>query len=79
MAGESAGKRTVGGEVDHVGEHEEAVDEVEVGGGASCRTLGIVLGGMEEREVSDSGLLGGRKDVVGVGDVLVHGGVRKEG
>ena len=65
--------------MDHVGEHEEAVDEVEVGGGASCRTLGIVLGSVEKREVGDSGLLCGRKDVVGVGDVLVHGGVGKEG
>ena len=79
MAGESAGKRTVGGEVDHVGEHEEAVDEVEVGGGASCRTLGIVSGSVEKREVGDSGLLSGRKDVVGVGNVFVHGGVGKEG
>ena len=54
MAGDRAGKRTVGGEVDLVGEHEEAVDEVEVGGEASCRTLGIVLGSVEERKVGDS-------------------------
>ena len=42
MTGEGASERAVGGEVDHVGEHEEAVDEVEVGGGASCRALGVV-------------------------------------
>ena len=55
------------------------MNEVEMGGGASCRTLGIVVGSGEEREVGDSGLLGGREDVVGVGDVFVHGGVGEEG
>ena len=34
---------------------------------------------MEERKVGDGGLLSGGEDVVGVGNVLVHRGVEKEG
>ena len=34
---------------------------------------------MEERKIGDGGLMGSGEDVVGVGDVLVHGGVGKEG